>query len=593
MSGAQNASLIIPGNLFTKAQYSNSQLWVSNIHWETPIEFYVLPHSTHSTSSWKYWLEGYDVNNNRVYYIDLWLAINDWRVMYKNSIDIDHITLGISTDITDVTPDDLTSVEIVSLPRHNWYINESCPDNDWFVPRPAVLEDQPYPIWAFKQDDAINRGYPYNLLVPDKEIININPVRQRDYICVYDMLSQKIDFRTNGLAILNPTEATIHEVLNGEYSLTLTHPIDALGKWRYIRESNIIKCQGQLFTIKRVEWNHSTKKLGSVTAYCEHIFYQLNDMWIFADDQEDFPTYAYCISAMDGIMRRCVTLDEPGMYRFDYEWDSTWEWGNSGWQLVIEGKGDGKGQTPVEKFLGSGGIIDQKGGELYRNNFYFSINETMENADDNAFDLRFGGNLTGIKRTIDTSTLALWFGLRDEETKCFGAISWDGRAFPLMQFPHNIVRSDSIRYEDDYYEAVRRGEVNIFDRLMPDVYAVWKKTATPILCYELSVVDMIEEHPELTNHYKFKVGNSGNVYDELLLGRVKLKITETEVDGITGKVKSIVIGSKNSFTRGSGYPLNPDYGQPTTYTWDFQLHDSNQLLLFDCDGKALYRRGTY
>lgn len=461
------------------------------------------------------------------------------------------------------------------------------PTNPEFIDLPKVLEDQPYAIWAFQQDDLINLGYPYHFLVPDLEKITLNPVKQRDYICVYDMHSEKVDFMKNGLAILSPTEARIHEVINGEYSLTLTHPMDDLGKWRYIRESNIIKCCGQLFTIKRVEWEHSSEHAGSLTAYCEHIFYQLSDTWIYASDNQDCPAFAYCVSAMNSIMNRYVTLDAPGSYRYDFQWSSDWEWGASNsWTLFI----DGSGQTPVEKFIGSGGIIDQKGGELFRDNFYFSINQRMEGAKDNAFDIRFGENMEGLRRTIDTSTLALHLRLECDKIG-WVAVSYTSDAFPFFQFPHNVVRSVKITYDDDFMTNENLTYQDRLDRMYLDLMSLFKSTATPIICYELEVKDLVNVFPDLTNHYKYKVGNTGTVYDTLLAGQVTLKITETEIDGITGECTRIVIGSKNSFTRGAGYPLELSTS-PASRTYELPIYDSRGQLLYDSRGKQIKRRGT-
>lgn len=478
----------------------------------------------------------------------------------------------------------------------NWIgVNGQYPDNPEFIPMPTLLVDEPLPIFAYRQNDLINRGYPYLVVFPDLEKITLNPVRQREYITVYDMLSEKSDFLTNGLAILSPTSARIHEVINGEYSLTLTHPMDALGKWRFIRESNIVKCQGQLYTIKRVEWNHTSDNTGTVTAFCEHIFYQLNDLWIFGDENRNPVQYAYCKSAIDGIMSKYVSYDEGEMYRFAFDWSSDWEWGGANpWTFVV----DGAGQTPVEKLIGSGGIVDEKGGELYRNNFHFSINERMENAQDDAFDLRFGANMKGLRRTVDTSTLALWLALTDEETGAMIAISYSGYSFPLFQFPHNIVRSQTIRYEQDFYdwfwERMYSGE-DVYDvlfaRLYADLIALWKNSCTPVLCYEVDVQDLKDIYPELTNHYQYKVGNSGTIYDDLLGGKVTLKITETEMDGITGEVTRVVFGSKNSFTRSAGYPQEFDV-EPTESTYEIPLRDSRGKLIFDSRGKQIMRRGT-
>lgn len=461
------------------------------------------------------------------------------------------------------------------------------PDNPAFIPREPVLEEEPYPYAAFFQNDIINYGYPYQIHWIDRIELELNPVRQRNYICVYDMLSEKADFLRNGLAILEPISAKIHEVINGEYSLTLVHPIDTVGKWRYIRESNLIKCQGQMFTIKRVEWNYTSEKSGTVTAYCEHVFYQLNDTWIYSQGQ-DYPRYAYCISAMNAIMDKYVTLDPAGSYRYDYDWSSDIEWGgNDPWLLSIPEDGC----TPLQLLIGSGGIIDTKGGELYRDNFHFSIQTRMENAEDNAFDIRFGENLCGFKRTIDTSDMAFHVKFIDRVNGFDVSASYSNTAFPFFQFPHNIPRSKYIQYEDDWYEHDEISAEERFHRMFQDLFAFMKNTMSPVICYELSVKDLRNVYPDLTNHYKYKVGNTGTVYDTLLMGAVTLKITETEVDGITGECTRIVIGSKNSFTRSAGYPLDLKT-QPSQRQYELPLYDSRGKLLFDSREKQIMRRGT-
>lgn len=53
-------------------------------------------------------------------------------------------------------------------------------------------------------------------------------------ICVYP--ADCTDFSTNGNGTLAPLSAEVTETLNGEYELTLVHPIDEAGKcsgwWR-------------------------------------------------------------------------------------------------------------------------------------------------------------------------------------------------------------------------------------------------------------------------------------------------------------------------------------------------------------------------
>ncbi len=52
--------------------------------------------------------------------------------------------------------------------------------------------------------------------------------------CVYP--ADCTDFSTNGNGTLAPLSAEVMETLNGEYELTLVHPIDEAGKWQRLAE---------------------------------------------------------------------------------------------------------------------------------------------------------------------------------------------------------------------------------------------------------------------------------------------------------------------------------------------------------------------
>ncbi len=58
-------------------------------------------------------------------------------------------------------------------------------------------------------------------------------------ICVY--ASGCTDFSNNGLGPVNPQSCIVTEMLNGEWELTLVHPIDELGKWQRLAEGNILR----------------------------------------------------------------------------------------------------------------------------------------------------------------------------------------------------------------------------------------------------------------------------------------------------------------------------------------------------------------
>lgn len=58
-------------------------------------------------------------------------------------------------------------------------------------------------------------------------------------ICVYP--ADCTDFSNNGLGAVSPTSCTVTETLNGEWELTLVHPIDERGKWQKLTDGGILR----------------------------------------------------------------------------------------------------------------------------------------------------------------------------------------------------------------------------------------------------------------------------------------------------------------------------------------------------------------
>ena len=58
-------------------------------------------------------------------------------------------------------------------------------------------------------------------------------------ICVY--AADATDFSNNGLCVLTPTTCTVTETLNGEWELSMVHPMDERDKWNYLQIGNIIR----------------------------------------------------------------------------------------------------------------------------------------------------------------------------------------------------------------------------------------------------------------------------------------------------------------------------------------------------------------
>ena len=84
------------------------------------------------------------------------------------------------------------------------------------------------------------------------------------------------DYKANGDMTLFPDEATVHPVLNQEWTAELHHIIDDEGRWKYIVEDAVVKMpsfnKSQLFRIKKKEKTDS-----GVTAEMQPIFMDAKD----------------------------------------------------------------------------------------------------------------------------------------------------------------------------------------------------------------------------------------------------------------------------------------------------------------------------
>ena len=210
------------------------------------------------------------------------------------------------------------------------------------------------------------------------------------YISVY--APNEVDFSHNGLRILIPTECTITEVLNGEYSLSITHPRDEWGCWKYIRENYIIKAQGQLFRIYRKTLSMSSDGSYQIKADAMHISYDLNYYFI----RDARPTLLTGEQALKYIVTHTytsvgsTTVEHPTA-RFNFSTDIK--------PVPGEETADDYKTAYYEKMSVTKALIGADncfvttwGGEIYRDNFNITINKRRGR--DNAFAIRYGVDMT-------------------------------------------------------------------------------------------------------------------------------------------------------------------------------------------------------
>lgn len=467
-------------------------------------------------------------------------------------------------------------------------------NGDDYVTNTQFLDDIPakpnasdiITIWKIDRNGLVNDGYPYITLMLDVPKLDVHPVRQHRYISiycprteggstVYPSVSELL--YTNGDAILQPISCEHPHDINARYCVSIVHPIDPEGRWKYIKIGAIVKVMGQLFTIRNVQENRSGHS-GKITFLADHIFYQLADGWIYPGKKfggNNGSTY------IDDMMIRVTYEHREGshVYPFDYASDLIFD--NNLLIVYVD-----SGSTPVELLIGSGGLIENRGGELYRDNFYFSINSRMENSDDHAFDIRIGKNLKGIKRTVDMTSMCSYFRGYDPWGGWW-AFAWDFGFFGDM-FSHYIVRSQNFQFpaessEDDWsYDEW-------FNTVFKDqVLAYFSKNGKPVISYEFDIEDL-RNNPdfEIIGDENLRVGDKGVIYDEFFGNQpLTVEITGTVYDGIREKCLKIIVGDRQSFVSTSMPAV--DFGtQPEPQGGIVPIRDGNGNFMIDGSGKRI------
>ena len=531
---------------------------------------------------------GYDGNGNIV--VDKYWYNSGVTVELLGEPYIDQVTqweLWVRfSDNANISPSDLASAVCSLITEESgWFVGPDGIDNTEFLPDAPYLK-APFPVSVWQCDPAVDRGFAHVPLFPDAVRIEPHAVPQLPYISVYDAHTDQAHLeiiQNNGLAILTPTVCDDHEELCGMWSLNLEHPIDNEGRYQFIQAGNLIRAGGQLFTIKSTyeSWEGNS---GKVSAYAEMIWYQLADEWLlFTPDNSVLMAAKNAQTALDRIMGACSSLVLiPGGVRYGFNWYAPDEMSyDVVWYALLK-----EGHTPVDMILGEGGLIATKGGELHRDNFYFSICPRKETARDNAFDIRVGKNLRGIRRTVDTTTMCTVYQLTDSDTGAALRIGWDTQAAFAniwnLFLPHHVVRSELISYPPDTDFR--------YELLCQEAETRFYKNCMPVICYEIDMED-VRNNPDfsMTADESIRSGDIGRIFDIRLGGEIMLEITETTYDRITGKLKSFTVGQKQSFVYHPNHPIiwgeNGQPVRPSVLNYNIWVRDSTGRYIYDATGR--------
>ena len=488
---------------------------------------------------------------------------------------------------------------IAALPIVQEHFTEPYPDSLWRyeggdtpingLMAPILQErfTKPYPASLWRIDEN-NGGLPYNDLMLDVLYHEPEPpiptyaVKQKPYITLYRCDTPQDGFDTHGMWVLTPTKCTITEVLNGKYELSMEHPIDPEGRWEYIRENNIIKALGQLFTIRIVnqQWKGNS---GKVTCKADHIFYQLADSIIMRGESGITGTRVAEVCRQAVAKIRDEDEGRPPLFHYHFS-------GSSNMTLTqdyIMANVDflEKEKTMVDFIMGSGGVLEGSEGKLHRDNFYYSIYKDVEGSQKNAFEIRVGKNLTGIKRTIDITTQATHYSVYNQFG--WGMSLWlDTETMQKYGIPHHTVRIKETSFTTNRILS-QRGLENYAAIMCREMCnREFKELCAPLVSYDVDVFEVKNnpDYTELVDPGGYKVGNSGTIVDPHV-GTLTMEITQTITDALTGEVVNVLFGNRRDFVGKPAQGVIVDVD--TEETTFFQVRDSEGFFCIDSEGALI------
>jgi len=252
-------------------------------------------------------------------------------------------------------------------------------------------------------------------------------------ICIYDKKTTKGNFESNGLGVLSEAlSCIINEELNGDYSLELEYPANSK-KSKYLEEWNIIKADGQLFRIYKVEKNSDGRNITKVWA--KHIFYDLSYYFIENMKAENCSVKTALEKSLVGELIAVYTVDSDIITANSIS--------------VVE-------KNPVEAIFS---IIDiWECGELKRDNFDIRILNSM--GEDAGVLIAQGKNIVGLKFNVDTTSVVTKLypvgkdGIKLTE-KYINVPNWDSEKYPPFPIIKNSRLRNSASVDSPNFLAVR------------------------------------------------------------------------------------------------------------------------------------------
>ncbi|MGN1480303.1 leucine-rich repeat protein [Porcipelethomonas sp.] len=362
-------------------------------------------------------------------------------------------------------------------------------------------------------------------------------------ICVFSAGTAQDKFYTNGERILSFTKCRETKEFNGKWEIEFEHPLDEDGDWQFLKGFNILKVpvrmrdassmktiiKEQLFEIYYAEVKMSESGKGYVTGRAQHIFYVLNGR-ILVDKRPRSKTGA---KALEYIM---TNYDRAFSYGFNYDFTYS-----SNISTINTAYYEGKSITAA-LLAEDNAFVNRWGGELYRDNFYFSVNAKKENSLEGIFEIKYGFDMKAIGVTTDYSGFTNYLIAKNDRGHIYRIHTDKNNTFPRLVAEYKYFGSEDPEASDSSAKQ----------ELKKNAEAYFKTVSHPAINYTIAYAKLTdtELYKDFINLQEREVGDTGMVINEVLGIKTTQKVTKKITDVLTDTVESIELGNlKGTITR--------------------------------------------
>lgn len=321
-------------------------------------------------------------------------------------------------------------------------------------------------------------------------------------ICIYDKTTEKGGFENNGLAILDECiSATINNNLNGDYSLEILYPVTS-HKAKYLEELNIIKADGQLFRIYKVERSQVDNL--KVKVWARHIFYDLAFFFIES------------AKILNANMKEAMEMSIPPEVQAVYS------------ITVPEGTVAPFAVKEINSVDAIFRLIEVYGGELDRDNFKITIKPFV--GEEQGILIRYGKNIKGLTLTLDSSLVA-------------------SRIYPVgdndLVLPERYIEMKGTKpLPFDITKKVEFKECKDVESLRAKASQYAKTAIIPKMNIAIDFIELskTEEYKNFESLTRVNLGDLVDVYHEKLGLTTKLRVVRKQIDLINPMNTKIELG---------------------------------------------------